>query len=79
MKRLISLLLLLEISTWLGLQIAKDPGYALFSYRLWTVEMPLWSVLIILIVTFTLFYALLRLISHTGAIGRRLRAWRLRP
>jgi HemY protein len=77
MKRLISLLLLLAISTWLGLQIAKDPGYALFSYRLWTVEMPLWSVLIILIVTFTLFYALLRLISHTGAIGRRLRAWRI--
>ena len=77
MKRLFSLLLLLGISTWLGLQIAKDPGYALFSYRLWTIEMPLWTVLILLIIAFSVFYALLRLISHTGAIGRRLRAWRI--
>ena len=36
------LLIILIASVWLGLQIAEDPGLAFFSYKQWSVEMPLW-------------------------------------
>ena len=42
MKRLIIYLIILVAAVWLGLKIAEDPGYALFAYQRWTVEMPLW-------------------------------------
>ncbi|MFU8798282.1 MAG: heme biosynthesis protein HemY [Gammaproteobacteria bacterium] len=76
MRRLLTLLFILGASTWLGLQISKDPGYALFAYKLWTVEMPLWMVLILFVLAFAILYFFLRLLSQTGAIGRRFRAWR---
>jgi HemY protein len=34
--------LVLALGTGCGFLIAEDPGYALFSYQNWTVEMPLW-------------------------------------
>ncbi len=56
MRRFIGLLLVLVISVWLGLYIAKDPGLAFFSYRQWSVEMPLWFALFSLIILLSLFY-----------------------
>lgn len=56
MRRFIWLLLVLIISVWLGLQVAKDPGLAFFSYRQWSVEMPLWVALLGLIIAQFLFY-----------------------
>lgn len=75
MRRFIGFLLVLFASVWLGLQIAKDPGYALFAYRNWTVEMPLWLAIIVLVIVVFLVYFLLRLITGTSHLGQRWRAW----
>ncbi len=56
MRRFLWFLLVLIVSVWLGLQIAKDPGLAFFSYRQWSVEMPLWFALFCLLIVLSLFY-----------------------
>jgi HemY protein len=55
--RLWSFIIVLALATGLGVLIARDPGYALFSYRHWTVEMPLWlsAFIIVLIIACSLF------------------------
>lgn len=78
MKRFVSLLILLFVSVWLGLQIARDPGYALFAYRQWTVEMPLWLATISLVIAIWLIYQMFRLIGGVSHLGQRWRAWRVR-
>lgn len=37
---------LLALATWLGLWVHQDPGYALFTFQEWTVEMPIWLAVI---------------------------------
>jgi uncharacterized protein HemY len=56
MRRLVWILIILTISVWLGLQMAKDPGIAFFSYRQWSIEMPLWLALVGLIIALSLLY-----------------------
>lgn len=46
MRRFILLLAILIVSVCIGLKLAEDPGYAIFAYRHWTVEMPLWFVVL---------------------------------
>lgn len=46
MKRFIGILLILIISIALGVKIHQDPGYSLFAYKNWSVEMPLWLTLL---------------------------------
>jgi HemY protein len=55
--RLWPFIIVLALATGLGVIISQDPGYALFSYGHWTVEMPLWlsAFLIILIIVIALF------------------------
>jgi HemY protein len=55
--RLWSFIIVLALATGLGVIISQDPGYALFSYGHWTVEMPLWlsAFLIIFIIALSLF------------------------
>lgn len=55
--RLWSFIIVLILATGLGVIISQDPGYALFSYGHWTVEMPLWlsAFLIILMIALSLF------------------------
>lgn len=55
--RLWSFIIVLALAAGLGVIISQDPGYALFSYGHWTVEMPLWlsAFLIILIIALSLF------------------------
>lgn len=36
------LILVLILATGVGILLGQDPGYALFAYKGWTVEMPLW-------------------------------------
>jgi HemY protein len=40
--RLLTFVIVLSLATLLGAFISHHPGYALFSYGEWTVEMPLW-------------------------------------
>lgn len=63
MRRFFWILIVLIFSVWVGLKIADDPGYALFAYKHWTMEMPLWFAVVSFIVVLLLFYILLRFLD----------------
>lgn len=75
MWRFIWFLIILVLSVWLGLQIAKDPGLAFFSYQQWSVEMPLWFAVLALIFTIIILYSILRLFDQTGNLIYRWKSW----
>ena len=75
MWRFISMLALLILSVWLGLKIAADPGYALFSYRYWSVEMPLWFAVLSFVVFIIVIYFLLRFFDGIDFSLYRLKNW----
>lgn len=60
MRRFILYFVILLVSVWIGLKIVQDPGYALFAYHQWTVEMPLWFAFAVGIVAFFILHYLLR-------------------
>lgn len=71
MKRLLMLLIVFIIATWVGLHIKDDPGYALFGYGHWVVEMPLWFTIFAgLVLFYSIHYCLLSLAYVTGIWGR---------
>ena len=75
MRALFLSLILLLVSVWLGLQIYHDPGYALFSYGSWSVEMPLWLALLGTLVLFICLCGIKGLINRTGGLSKRLSVW----
>src|SRR3990167_598109 len=75
MRRFIWILLLLILSVWIGLKIAADPGLALFSYRQWSVEMPLWFAAVGLIVFLLILYSILRFFDGVGSLWQRFENW----
>ncbi len=75
MIRFIFCLLLLIASVWIGLKIEADPGYALFAYQGWTMEMPLWVAFASTVITFVVLYFVIRLFSRTSSISNRWRKW----
>lgn len=75
MRRFIFLIVVLLVSVWVGLKISADPGLALFSWREWTVEMPLWVALVILVVFLILFYFVLRLLGSVDSSFSRWKNW----
>lgn len=76
MKFLVSVLIIFFLAIWAGVKIAADPGYALFAYEHWTIQMPLWIAVAFLILGFILLHNLLLLIRGTGALAKKLRVWR---
>lgn len=75
MKRFIFYLLVLFVAIWIGLKIKNDPGYALFAYQHWTVEMPLWFGALIILVGFLLLHELLLLFRGASHLGTRMSTW----
>ena len=75
MWRFIVFLIVLIASVWLGLQIAKDPGLAFFSYREWSVEMPLWFAALSFIVLLLVFYFILRVFTGIDSLFYRWNNW----
>ena len=75
MRRFIVLLLLLIVSVWLGLKIAADPGYALFSYQHWSVEMPLWFAVLAFIVILCVLYLALHFFDSIDSSLYRFKNW----
>ncbi len=75
MLRLIWILIILFVSVWLGLQIAKDPGLAFFSYRQWSVEMPLWFAALLFILLLLAGYSLLRFFGGLDRMFYQLKNW----
>lgn len=75
MRRFIWVLIILIFSVWLGLQITKDPGYAFFAYKHWTVEMPLWFALLSFIILLFIFYSIARFFTHMDTSFYRFKGW----
>ena len=75
MKRLIFFVFILLISVVIGVKIAEDPGYVLFAYRHWTVEMPLWFMAVAVIVILMLLYGILRFIDGVDATWAGWKNW----
>lgn len=75
MRRFIWILIVLIFSVWLGLQVAKDPGLAFFSYRNWSVEMPLWFALLSFISVLMIFYLATRFFDQIDTSIYRWKNW----
>ncbi len=75
MWRLIWLLIILIFSIFVGLSIAKDPGLAFFSYRNWSVEMPLWFAAVGSIAVIFILYLVLRFSDGIGNIFYGIKSW----
>lgn len=60
MYRFFIFLLILILSVWIGVKITADPGYMLITWHQIALEMPLWLVIVILVITFILTYFLIR-------------------
>jgi len=75
MRRFIFIVLLLVVSVWLGIHIAQDPGLALFQYRDWSVEMPLWFATLIFAVFIFLLYILHRFLEGIDISLYRYKNW----
>ncbi len=75
MSRFIVFLIILVASVWVGLKIAEDPGYALFTYRQWSVEMPLWFMFFSLVAILLLFYYLLSFFGWIDVLVYRWKNW----
>lgn len=76
MKRLVYFTIFLILAVLLGLAIKSDPGYTLLAYHHWTVEMPLWATILILIVLFFILHFALRLIRYFRSAHQRLHLWK---
>jgi HemY protein len=75
MWRFFWFLVLLILSVWLGLKISQDPGYALFTYRHWSMEMPLWFALVAFFIFLFLFYGILRFFDSIDFSIYRFKNW----
>lgn len=64
MHRFFIFLLVLAFSVWIGIKITVDPGYMLITWHQLALEMPLWLVILILVISFILIYCLIRFIRY---------------
>lgn len=72
------LIILFVAAIFFGVQIIQDPGYALFVYHDWSIQMPLWIALLFFFLLFFLFYFLIKLFFNFILIGYSLKMWRLK-
>jgi len=73
--RIWTFLFVLILATGVGILLRQDPGYALFAYGNWTLEMPLWlavTLLLLVVIVALVGYSLLNLIL-TGS--SRIKNW----
>ena len=67
--------LILGLGTGCGFLIAQDPGYALFAYQNWTVEMPLWLSLAFIFITVSALCALFWIIHWLQSSSQKIKQW----
>lgn len=75
MKKLLYYFSILLVAVWVGLKIAVDPGYILIAYQKTTLEMPLWFGVVSIMLLFSVFYLVCRLVSNMRSLGSRFREW----
>ena len=68
MFRFIFVFLIFVCSALVGIYLTKEPGYALLSFQTYTIEMPLWLLVLFFICTYFLFNMLFRAFGIFGRI-----------
>ncbi|MES2204605.1 MAG: heme biosynthesis HemY N-terminal domain-containing protein [Pseudomonadota bacterium] len=58
-----------------GFEMVQDPGYALFVYHGWMVQMPLWFALLLLLLLLFFVYFFTRLLCVFMFLKRSIRFW----
>jgi HemY protein len=76
MKLLFFVIVVLVGAVGLALLAQNESGYVLINYGPWSVETSFTFAVLVLLLGFALFYAVLRLIAGAVALPGRLRAWR---
>ncbi len=76
MRLVIYAIIVLIAGTWLAVYASKDPGYVMISYRGLDIQTSVNMAVIMLLLAFAVFYAILRLLITTGLLPRRLGKWR---
>ncbi len=62
-------------AVFFGVEIMKDPGYALFVYHGWSVQMPLWLALLLFLFLFFCVYVCARLFCRLMLWKYSLKFW----
>jgi len=75
MRKFIFFLFFLLVAAYVGMQVAKDPGYLLLVYGHWSVEMPLWLGGVLVLCLVLLVYVLCRTGWYFSGHYRRLSHW----
>ena len=75
MRRLIMLLVFLIASVWFGIHIMRHPGYVFVVYEPWTVQMPLWFVLVSTILILALLYYVVTGFDQIQLLWYRFKNW----
>ena len=76
MVKLIVILILLLAAIWAGWQIQQDPGQVLIHFRHWQIETSLWLAALLILISFVVLYALIRLIIRGYHLPQQWRLWR---
>ena len=58
-----------------GFEMIQDPGYALFVYHGWMVQMPLWFAVLLLLLLLFFVYFFTRLLCGFMFLKRSIRFW----
>lgn len=69
------LLVFLIASVWFGIHIMRHPGYVFVVYEPWTVQMPLWFVLVSTILVLALLYYVVTGFDHMQLLWYRFKNW----
>lgn len=75
MRLLLTGLVLMLISAGLTLVLQKGNGYFLLNYGVWTLEGSLVFLLLVVVISFALLYALLRSLANLWQLPARLKNW----
>jgi HemY protein len=74
-RTLVAYILVLIFAVFVGLLVVGDPGYVLFSFHHWTMEMPFWLCVLIAIIVIWVIYFLWRLLYDVFSHHGKLRSW----
>ncbi len=75
MRQLISLLIILAASVYLGVWLMQHPGTVTILMHPWLIEMPLWFALTALVVLLFIFYFCIDFIDHLQLMWFRIKNW----
>lgn len=75
MKKLLTYLLILLAALYVGLLIRRDPGYVLLAYHQWTIELPLWFAIVIVLISFWLVNRIVAGWHYFASFAARYNLW----